>query len=77
MKMPKLGTKNGVFRYFWQEFQKTIVLFEISTLKFVISESLTHTVSFGIESAFSTIPSSAFSEDLCPGPGLLNKVCLL
>ena len=62
---------------FGLEFQKTIVIFEISTLKFVISESLTHTVSFGIESAFSRVPRSAFSEDLCPGPGLLNKVCLL
>ena len=43
-KMPKCGTKNALLRYFWpkmsyldifgQEFEKTIVVFEISTLKF-------------------------------------------
>ena len=40
-------------------------MFEISTLKFVKNESLTPTVSFGIGSAFSKVPRSAFSE----GPG--------
>ena len=57
------------------EFQKTIVIFEISTLKFAENESLTHTVNFGIGSAFSKGPGSAFSEGLGPGP--LYKVCLL
>ena len=38
----------------------------MSTLKFVISESLTHTANFGVGSAFSKDP------DL--GPGLLYKV---
>ena len=51
--MPYLGI-------FGLEFQKTIVLFEISTLKFVISESLTHTVNFGIGSAFSKCPGPLF-----------------
>ena len=71
-KMPHLGI-------FGLEFEKTNVLFEISTLKFVKSESLFHTVNFGIGSAFSKGPQSAFSEG--PGPGLglvpLYKVCRL
>ena len=66
--MPYLGI-------FGLESQKTIVLFEISTLKFVINESLTHTVNFGIGSAFSKGPGSAFSEGPGPGPGPLYKVC--
>ena len=57
------------------EFQKTIVIFEISTLKFVENESLTHTVNFGIGSAFSKGPGSAFPEGPSPVPGLLYKVC--
>ena len=40
-------------------------MFEISTLKFVKNESLTHTVN----------PESAFSEGPGPGPGQLYKVC--
>ena len=71
-KMPHLGI-------FGLEFEKTNVLFEISTLKFVKSEWLFHTVNFGIGSAFSKGPQSAFSEG--PGPGLglvpLYKVCRL
>ena len=39
---------------------KTIFIFELSTLKFVKYESLTHTVNFGIRSAFSKGPGSAF-----------------
>ena len=35
-------------------------MFEISTLKFVVSESLTHTVNFGIGSAFCKGSESAF-----------------
>ena len=53
------------------EFQKTIVIFEICTLEFVINQSLTHTVNFVIWSAFSKGPWSTFSE----GPGPLYKVC--
>ena len=64
--MPYLGI-------FGLEFQKTIVIFEISTLEFVKYESLTHTMNFGIGSAFSKGPGSAFSE----GPGPLYKVCRL
>ena len=51
------------------EFQKSIVIFEISTLQFVKNESLTHTVNFDI--------GSAFSEGLGPCPGPLYKVCLV
>ena len=54
---------------FGLEFKKTIVIFEISTLKFVKNESLAHSVNFGI--------GSAYSEGLCPGPGPLYKVCPL
>ena len=60
--MPYLGI-------FGLEFQKTIVIFEISTLKSVKTEFLTHTVNFGI--------GSAFSECSGPGPGLLYIVCLI
>ena len=66
-KMPKFGTKNALFGYFWARILKNIVIFEISTLKFVKNESLTHTVNFGI--------GFAFSEG--PGPGSLYKVCCL
>ena len=62
--MPDLGN-------FGLEFQKSIVIFEISTLKFVKNESLSRTMNFGIGSAFSKGLESAFSE----GPGLLYKVC--
>ena len=94
VKIPKFGTKNVLFEYFWAmiyknychtwnqhpricliikfckkkqkrlilgpkmcylgifgvENLKTIVIFEISTLKFAKNESLTHTVNFGIGS---------------------------
>ena len=65
--MTKFGIKNALFGYFWARILKNIVIFEISTLKFVKNESLTHTVNFGI--------GSAFSEG--PGPGPLCKVCPL
>ena len=42
-----------------------------------MSESLTHTVNFGIGSAFPKGPESAFSEGLGAGPGPLYKVCRL
>ena len=57
------------------EFLKSIVIFEISTLKLVISETLTHTVNFGIESAFCKGPGLAFSESPGPGPDPFYKVC--
>ena len=57
------------------EFWKTTVIFEISTLKFVENESLTHIVNFGTGSTFSKGPGSALSESPGPGPGSLYKVC--
>ena len=57
------------------EFQKTIVIFEISNLQFVKNKSLTHTMNFGVRSAFSEGPGSAFSEGLGPGPAPLYKAC--
>ena len=49
------------------EFKNNITIFEISPLKFVKYQSLTHTVNFDIGFAFSEGPG--------PGPGLLYKVC--
>ena len=63
--MPKFGTKMPYMGIFGLEFFKTIVIFEITTLEFVIYESLTHTMNFGMGFAFSKGPRSAFSE----GPG--------
>ena len=37
------------------EFKKVIVIVEISTLKFVKNEFLTHTVNFGVEFTFSKV----------------------
>ena len=51
--MPYLGT-------FGLEFDKAIVISEISTLKCLKNESLTHTVNFGIGSAFSKSPVLVF-----------------
>ena len=55
---------------FGLEFQKAIVIFETSTLKFVENESLTHTVDFDIGPAFSKGPRFVFSEGSGPGQGL-------
>ena len=66
--MPYLGI-------FGLEFQKTIVIFEISTFKFVKNESLTHTMNFGVGSTFSKGLGSAFSESPGLGPGPLYKIC--
>ena len=52
---------------FGREFLKIIVIFEISTLEFVKNEFLTHTVNFGIGSAYFQGP--------CPGLAPLYKVC--
>ena len=76
MEMPKSGTKNALFGYFCTRiFKKLIVIFEISTLKFVISESLTNTVNFGIGSTFSKGLGCAFLEGPSLDPGPLYKVC--
>ena len=77
MKMPKFGTKNVLFRiwlFLGKIFSKTIVIFEINTLKFVKNDSLTHIGNFGIGSTFSKGAGSAFSEGPGPGPGPLYKV---
>ena len=61
-------SKNALIWYFWARIsKKIIVIFEISTLKFIKNEFLTHTVNLRIGSAFSEGPD--------PGPGLLYKVC--
>ena len=40
--MPKFGTKNALFGYIWARIKKkTIVIFEISTLKFVYLQNFT------------------------------------
>ena len=67
MKMPKFGTKKTLFESFWVRTLKTIVIFDISTLKFIKNQFLTHAVNFGIRSAFSQ------SQGLDPSP--LYKVC--
>ena len=56
------------------EFYKTTTLFEIGTLEFAKNGFLTHTVNFGIWSAFSKGLVSASSEGSGPGPGPLYKV---
>ena len=73
--MPKFGTKNALFGYFWARILKNCCHIEISTLTFVKDESLTHTINFGIGSTFSKCLGSSFSEGLGPGPGPLCKVC--
>ena len=75
--MPKFGTKNALFWYFWPEFEKTIAIFEISALKFVKHNFLTHPVNFGIEFVFSKALGSTFSESSGPGQGSLYKICHL
>ena len=77
-RIPKFGTKNAFFGYFWARIlKKAIVIFEINTHKFVKNESLTHTVNFGIGSAFSKGPGSTFSEgSVWSGSGFAFKVWL-
>ena len=58
---------------FAQEFWKSVVIFEINTLRFVKIEFLTHTVNFGMGSAFSRGPGFAFFQGPASGP--LYKVC--
>ena len=41
MKMPKFATKSALIGYFWARILKTIVIFEISTFKFVYFQNFT------------------------------------
>ena len=66
--MPYLGT-------FGLEFEKAILISEISSLECLKNQSLTHTVNFGIGSPFSKSPGCAFCEGPGPFPGPLYKVC--
>ena len=66
--MPYLGT-------FGLEFEKAILISEISSLECLKNQSLTHTVNFGIGSPFPKSPGSAFYEGPGPCPGPLYKVC--
>ena len=66
--MPNLGT-------FGLEIEKNIVKFEVSTLKFAISESSTNAVNFSKGSALSKGPESVFSEILGCGPCPVYQVC--
>ena len=61
---------------FGLEFEKIIVVFEISALEFTKNEFLTIIVNFGTVSAFSLGPGSTFSEYLGPSLGPLKKYAL-
>ena len=62
IKIPKLGTKNASFGYFWVEFIfKIIVTFEKSTPEFVKNGFLRYTAHSGIEFAFYKSPGSGFT----------------
>ena len=74
--MPKYGAKMPYLSIFGLEFSKNIVIFEISPIKFVKHGFLTHTVNFGMRSAFSKGLRFAFSEGPGAGPGPLYKVRL-
>ena len=55
---------------FGLEFEKAIVIFQISILKFIRKESLNNIVNFGVGSTFSEGSGSTFPKgpvpDLCP-----------
>ena len=59
------------------KFDKTIVIFEISSLKFVKNQFLANKVTFGIGSVFSKGPVSAFSEGSGPGPFYKVRLIIL
>ena len=67
-KMPKFGIKNALFGYFSARILKNYCYIWNQHPQICQNESLTHTVNFGIGSAFSKGPGSAFSEGLGPGP---------
>ena len=54
---------------------RAILISEINTLEIVINNFLAKTENFGIGSAFSKGPRSAFSEDLGPSLSSLYKLC--
>ena len=74
LKVPYLGI-------FGIEFEKAVVISEISALEFLKNDSLTHTVNFGIGATFSKGPGSDFPESQGPvpvlGPVPIYKVCQL
>ena len=74
-KFLNLGLKVPYFGLFRQEFEKAIVISEMSALEFLKDESLTHKVNFGIGSDFSKGLRSPFSEGPGPGSGPHYKVC--
>ena len=63
-----MGPKTPCLGTFGLEFEKAIVISELSTLEFSKK-------SFDIQSAFSKGPGSNFSKGPCPGPGPLYNVC--
>ena len=63
------------FDIFSKKTRTLMPLREISILEFLKNEFLTHTVSFGIGSAFPKCPGSTVSEDTGQSPGPLYKVC--
>ena len=68
-KTPKFRTKNPFFGYFWARIYKNCFRIWNQHPQICQNEYLCHTVNFGIGSAFSIFPSSAFSEGPGPGPG--------
>ena len=60
-KRSKSVTKTNLLKYFWAAILKAIVIFGISTLKFVKNKFLVNTANFGIGSTFSKGPGSTFS----------------
>ena len=70
-----MGPKMQYLGNFALELQKTIVIFDISTLEFVKNEYLTHAMNFGVGSAFFKGLMSAFSESLALAPCPLCRGC--
>ena len=71
----KFVIQNALFSYFSLNLKKTIVTFEISALNYTKNEFVTNMTNFGIGSVFLKDPGYDFSENVCPGPGLLYKIC--
>ena len=67
----RFGPKLSYLENFGLEIEKTIVIFEISTHKFIKNDFLTNIVNFGIEITFYKGLESPFSGGSCP----LCKVC--
>ena len=75
--MPKFGTKNALFGFFQTRIFKNYCQIWNQHPQLCQNQYLTHTVNFGIGSAFSIGPGSFFSEGLGLGQGPLYKVCPL